>query len=227
MLPVKAVIFDLDDTLYLERDYVLSGFQAVACWAETNLDIPAEAGFAELKSLFERGQRGRTFNEWLLSFGHQDELVPQLVDIYRQHQPTLQPLAETHAVFATLRPLYRFGLISDGYLEVQQRKLAALQLAPFLDVIVFSDELGRDCWKPSVKPFHAALNALNLVGSEAVYVGDNPTKDFLGAKSAGMLTVRVQHASGIYANLTPPTPEHEPHVTISSLTELPSLLRNE
>lgn len=227
MPAVKAILFDLDDTLYLERDYVLSGFQAVAYWAETNLDIPAEPGFAQLKLLFEAGVRGRTFNEWLLYFGQRDDaLVGQLIDIYRQHQPTITPLVETQPVLAKLRPAYRLGLVSDGYLEVQRRKLAALQLAPLFDVVVFSDELGRDCWKPSVKPFQAALDALEVTGDEAIYIGDNPLKDFLGAKMLGMRTVQVEQAQGIYAGLKPPTSEHEPHFTVRSLADLPTLLRN-
>ncbi len=60
MPALRAVVFDLDDTLYPERAYVLSGFHAVAAWAEEQLKIPRRLGFAELRQLFEDGVRGNT-----------------------------------------------------------------------------------------------------------------------------------------------------------------------
>jgi putative hydrolase of the HAD superfamily len=60
MPALRAVIFDLDDILYPERAYVLSGFHAVAAWAEEQLKIPRRLGFAELRQLFEDGVRGNT-----------------------------------------------------------------------------------------------------------------------------------------------------------------------
>lgn len=57
------VVFDLDDTLYLERDFVMSGFQAVERWAEQRLGIQ---NFAEsCRQLFERGERQRVFDRRL------------------------------------------------------------------------------------------------------------------------------------------------------------------
>ena len=66
-LPVNVVLFDLDDTLYAERDYVFSGFEAVARWAEPRLGLPAKESSAELRRLFDCGVRGNTFNRWLES----------------------------------------------------------------------------------------------------------------------------------------------------------------
>ena len=53
----RAIVFDLDDTLYPERDYVLSGFRAIARWAAEHLRIPAEDGYRELAELFAAGVR--------------------------------------------------------------------------------------------------------------------------------------------------------------------------
>jgi putative hydrolase of the HAD superfamily len=217
----QAIVFDLDDTLYPERDYVFSGFRAVAGWAESHLGIPAVQGLAELKGLFEQGVRGDTFNRWLA--GHdlvQDDLAQQLVRAYREHEPSLIPFPEVPDLLSSLHQRYRLGLVSDGHLAVQQRKLAALSLDEHFDAVVFSDEWGREAWKPSTKPFEIVLERLAADAAKSVYVADNPTKDFLGARQAGMFTVWVRRPSSEYAHLSPPTAQHAPHWVVTSLTEL-------
>ena len=222
---LQAIVFDLDDTLYPERAYVLSGFQAVAAWAEECLGIPVAQGFAELRRLFDDGVRGDTFNRWLESHGFQpDSWVPQMVQIYREHNPHIEPYPEVPELLQRLRPRYRLGLVTDGYAEVQKRKLAALGLTSCFDVLVFSDEWGREAWKPNSRPFEIALQRLGVTGPEAVYVADNPTKDFLGARQAGMWTVRVRRPDGLYSHLEPPSPEHAPDVEIETLSDLETSL---
>lgn len=217
----QAIVFDLDDTLYPEREYVLSGFRAVAAWAEEHLGIPFAQGLGELKRLFEQGVRGDTFDRWLAGYGlASDSLVPPLVQVYREHEPALLPFPEVPGALDALRRRYRLGLISDGVLGVQQRKLAALGLAHHFDAIVFSDEWGQEAWKPSTKPFEVVLKRLAADAAKSVYVGDNPTKDFLGARRAGMFAVWLRRTDGEYAHLDPPTVQHTPHWTITSLSDL-------
>lgn len=223
----QAVVFDLDDTLFPERDYVLSGFRAVAAWAQAHLDIPAEVGFLELGNLFAQGVRGDTFDRWLaLHSLEPDELVPTLVHVYRGHRPILAPYAEVPGVLAALRRHYRLGLVSDGPLAVQQAKLHALGLGACFDAIVFCDQWGPEAWKPSTRPFRVALRRLQVSPSQAVYVGDNPIKDFIGARRAGLASVRIQRPTGEYGAQVPPTPEHAPDLTIGSLTELEQALED-
>lgn len=203
----------------------MSGFQAVAVWAEENLAIPAGHGLAELWSLFEAGVRGDTFNRWLGLHGlATDDLEPQMVRIYREHIPSLKPFHEVPSLLTTLHQHYRLGLVSDGYLDVQQRKLAALRLASYFDAIVFSDEWGREAWKPSTKPFEVVLERLCVTPPTSIYVADNSLKDFIGARRVGMRTVQVYRPGGEYALVDPPTPEHAPDCTINCLIELEELL---
>ncbi len=226
MPALQAIIFDLDDTLYPERDFVFSGFRAVAGWAETHLDIPAHDGFAELRSLFEQGVRGDTFNHWLAAHRLADDgLVTQLVQVYRGHTPQIKPFPEVLPLLQSLHRRYRLGLVSDGYLAVQQRKLAALGLSSYLDAVVLSDEWGAEAWKPSPYPFQVVLERLGAEASRTVYVADNPTKDFLGARQAGLRTVWVRRPGGVYGHLNPPSPQHTPDVEIAALTELESVLQ--
>jgi len=221
----QAVIFDLDDTLYPERDYVLSGFRAVSLWAEAHWGISAAEGFAELQELLDQGVRGNTFDRWLAS--HQipvNGAIQELVHIYRNHQPTLTPFPEVPELLSSLKNACRLGLLSDGYLEVQKRKLCALDLAHYFDAIVFSDEWGREAWKPSLKPFKEILARLRTDAGVSTYVGDNSTKDFLGARQVGMYTIWVKRPEGFYASLQPPTANHAPDFTLESLVELKPFL---
>lgn len=229
MPTLQAIVFDLDDTLYPEKSYILSAFQAVATWTETRLSIPRQRGFAELASLYEAGVSGNTFDCWLSSHGFSPEdWVPELVKVYRRHDPRIAPYDGVAEMLGRLRGRFRLGLVSDGYLEAQKKKLASLRIGEFFDIVVFSDEWGREAWKPSPIPFQAALKELKVAGAEAVYVADNPVKDFLGARRAGMWTVRVRRPEGVYSRLEPSSADHAPHVEISSLDQLePALERLE
>jgi putative hydrolase of the HAD superfamily len=95
MNKLKAIIFDLDDTLYSERDFVLSGFKTVATWASVNLGISKEVGYKTLFNLYIQGVRNNTFDRWLIIHEiNRPELVPILLDVYRRHYPNIYPLPE-------------------------------------------------------------------------------------------------------------------------------------
>ncbi len=221
----QAIVFDLDDTLYPEQDYVFSGFRAVARWVEKKMGIPFEIGFGELKSLFEQGIRGNTFNLWL---GKRElatnDMILELVRIYRDHAPVLTPFPDTLPLLGALAGHYSIGLVSDGYLDVQRRKFSALDLVDYFNAVVYSDEFGRMAWKPSTKPFEAVLQLLSADAQQTMYVADNPLKDFIGARQVGIFTIRIQRAGGEYSHIGPPTYQHAPDLTITSLLELQDIL---
>jgi putative hydrolase of the HAD superfamily len=222
---LKAIVFDLDDTLYPEESYVLSGFRAVAAHAAARIGWPAEQALAELSELHRAGVRGDTFNRWLQARAQDSpELVAELIAVYRGHKPCLEPFPGVLALLAGLRSSYRLGLVSDGYLQVQQAKLEALGLEPYLDAVVFSDSLGRASWKPSPIAFEAVLARLGVTAREAVYVADNPAKDFLGSRRLGMHGLRLRTPGCEHAAREPPTREHAPDGEIASLAELETYL---
>jgi putative hydrolase of the HAD superfamily len=115
---------------------------------------------------------------------------------------------------------YQIGLVSDGYLDVQQRKWMALGLDYLFDAVVFSDSLGRENWKPSTAPFKLVLERLKIAPEHSIYIGDNPRKDFLGARQLGMYTIQVKRTESEYGNLQPPGAEYCPDLTINSLAQV-------
>jgi putative hydrolase of the HAD superfamily len=216
----QAIVFDLDDTLYPEHEYVKSGFAAVAAWSAQQFGISADAGYCALLALFTAGVRGDTFNRWASNQGLPADAVPEMIAVYRAHAPQIKPFGFVPGLLQQLAAQARLGLVSDGYLAVQQRKFVALSLADYFSAVVFSDQWGRASWKPSPKPFQAVLEQLGVTGEAAVYIGDNPLKDFKGARQANMATVWVRYAHGDYSGLTPPSPEYGADFVVNNPGEL-------
>jgi putative hydrolase of the HAD superfamily len=190
---LRAVLFDLDDTLYPEQAYVLSGFRAAAQHGAAVLGLDAAALERACVRLFTAGRRSDIFDAALRLLGRPvtPQAVAFLVEAYRTHVPQLHLPEETAMVLRALRPRYRLGVITDGYAAVQRRKVAALGLEPLVDVIVYTDDWGRAAWKPAPDGFVAALEQLGIAPPQALYVGDNPAKDFIGARALGLQTIRL------------------------------------
>lgn len=221
MQNLKAIVFDLDDTLYPERQYVHGGMHAVAAWGHRQFGYPAERTAGELLELFAQHGSGTIFDSWLRDKGLElDEWLPSMVDAYRAHSPSISPHDGVRELLARLRHTYRLGLVTDGHLAVQQAKVTALGLEALIDAIVYSDELGREHWKPSVRPYQKVLSRLMIPPEHAVYVGDNPAKDFRGARELGMWTVRVRHPSSFRFQRESPTPQDAPDLEIPDLGQL-------
>jgi putative hydrolase of the HAD superfamily len=190
-----GVLFDLDDTLYPERDFVRGGFRAVARFLGPRTSRPPSALAARLEALHERSGRGKLFDALLeeLGMGGNDDLVRACVLVYRTHRPRLTPSPGVVDAITTLRGAgLRTGLVSDGLAGVQHRKLDALRaVARQLDVVVMTDELGPGLGKPSPVSFRVACRLLDLPPDNAFYVGNDPRKDFVGARAAGLRTIRT------------------------------------
>ena len=187
-----VIVFDLDDTLYLERDYVESGLLAVGIWMEQQLGI-AGAGPAMIDS-FRGGARGHIFDEALAlaGLGGSDGLIPRMVQVYRQHCPRIA-LAEDAVRFLSQRP-GRTGLaiITDGYLDAQKRKIRALGLHQLgVEMAVCTDRWGRGEWKPAPRAFKHVQSFFALPAKAFVYVADNPEKDFVAPQRMGWRTVQI------------------------------------
>jgi len=192
---LRAVLFDLDDTLYPERMFVDGGFRAVARLLAGRSDLSEEAIAARLWGLHVRDGRGRLFDTLVaeLGLGEDRELVAACVLVYRTHPVRLEPFPGVETLLDGLHAAgVRTGLVSDGYGAVQARKLAGLgPVAGRFDVVVLTDDLGPGHGKPSPTPFLVACRLLAVEPSATIYVGNDPRKDFAGARAAGLRTIRI------------------------------------
>ncbi len=150
---IRTLVFDLDDTLFPERAFVFSGFEAVDGWLRKEMTIH---GFLQQASAeFNAGARGDIFNLALRHLGAEDDpvVIRQMVEIYRAHRPRIALFADAAWALTHFGRRMELALLTDGYLAVQQRKVAALGIAERFAAIVYSDELGRNAWKPSQVPY--------------------------------------------------------------------------
>jgi putative hydrolase of the HAD superfamily len=193
--PPAAVLFDLDDTLYPERQFVDGGFRAVAGFLAGRMGRPAPALAERLWELHRRDGRGRLFNTLLTEIGLGDDadLVLACLMVYRSHRPSLEPFEGAEVAIADLGDAgVRTGVVSDGHAAVQRRKLEGLGgLANRFDVVVMTDELGAAHAKPSPVPFRVACRVLDVATDRSIYVANDPRKDFRGAREAGLATIRM------------------------------------
>lgn len=228
---LKAVLFDLDNTLYPEEQFVVSGFRAVAQTLGERLNLSADTLFQKmLKTLRDHG-RGKVFDRLLEEFQIDSaKWLPTLVQVYRSHQPLifLSP-----GVTAALRSLkdrgVKIGLVTDGLASVQRRKIAALGLDSVMDVIVCTEELGRGSRKPSTSPFEVALQLLNVPPGAAAYVADDVSKDFAGPNRLGMKSVQIRGAGfvGVPQSSLPADLVYRPGFTADSLDEALEVLERD
>lgn len=198
---VRFVVLDVDDTLYLERDYVRSGFQAVEAAAGI-------AGFAAAAwALFESGVRGDTFDQALAKLGppHDQVSVAELVRHYRTHAPTIDLSADARLL---LDRLHGAGVplagVTDGPLESQQAKVAALRLADWSVGVIFTAAYGPGFGKPHPRAFAELAERSGVAPHEHLYVADNPRKDFGGPQELGWSTVRVRRPGSLHEQLDTP-----------------------
>jgi len=226
MLHINAVIFDLDDTLYPERQYVRSGYTAIATHLRGALG--REERFEQW--LWDRFTRGETTNAFDALNEHfqldlPKERILELVTIYRGHTPEIRPYEGIRELLNGLRGSYKLGLLSDGFLPAQRIKLEALKVEPFFDAVVFTEEMSRECWKPSPAGFERIAELLDTPHESCAYVSDNPAKDFVAPNALGWATIQYVHPDQVHSGKSAP-PGGAPQVVIHRLDELTQVLRN-
>ena len=185
---IKGVIFDLDDTLYSEKDYIKSGYEAISEYLG--------GGYEE--KLWEYLEAGKPSIDWLLKdIGREDE-KDKVLSIYRSHKPNIHLYPGVSEMIQKLRSRgLKVGIITDGRPEGQKNKLNALNLK--VDDIIITDELGGPQFrKPCDIAFRIMITRWRMNPSDVVYVGDNITKDFQAPQQLGIRSIYFNNSEGLY-----------------------------
>jgi FMN phosphatase YigB (HAD superfamily) len=154
----RAVLFDLDDTLYPERRFMLSGFAAVARdAAETGM--PEREAFRLLVGAWRAGRRHAAFQDLCARVGLPTaSTVARWVTVFRTHQPRLRLPAISRQLLASLSASWAIGVVTNGLPAVQHAKIRALGLAPLVEAVVLAAEVGSGRGKPDSEPFLVCLD---------------------------------------------------------------------
>jgi putative hydrolase of the HAD superfamily len=219
------LVFDLDDTLYPERDYALGGFRAAADYATREWGVDDLA--PEMTRLLDSGMLGQLFGEVLRSVRPEATSgdLAALVKAYGAHAPQLKLFPDAAEVLAHYEDAGPIGLITDGHAKTQMAKVAALDIAPRFQSIIYTGALGPDraFHKPHPKAYEMMEQNIGQPGDQFVYVGDNPSKDFAAPNARGWLTVHVMRSGGIH-RAPIAIVGGEPQATVTDLMQLPDAI---
>ena len=176
----KIVVFDLDDTLYKEIDFLKSGYKSIC----EHYDLKGSV-YENMLSWYYAGQDvfSALINNYNLNIDKTD-----LLKIYREHIPNIKLDVSVICTLSKLKSQnFVMGIITDGRTITQNNKISALGLSKFIDDenIIISEDFGSE--KPSEKNYLYFQN--KYPDYNYIYVGDNIQKDFLAPNILGWNTI--------------------------------------
>lgn len=222
-----ALIFDLDDTLFAEVNYLFSAFEEIAGMTAPATGLDAGDLYRVLTDAHRRGDNAfDALTGHIASRGLTPPLTPgEMVAIYRRHKPAIRLAEGVEETLTRLKAGGAFmGIITDGRIGTQTAKIEALGLPRYFERehILISEATGHD--KLSRDAFEM-MQAMAPEGAEMVYIGDNPAKDFLWPRRLGWLTVMLRdRGENIHRQVMRADGEGCPEITIDDLCELPDVL---
>ena len=184
------IVLDLDDTLYDERQFVISGYKAVAKYIKRNFGIDEKLVFKELMKEMSIS-RSNVFDRFLRSHNILTKSpVNKCLMIYRKHKPDISLYTDALEFLKRHKdkPLY---IVTDGNWWVQKNKVKALNLDKYITHIYYTWQKGRKYAKPSIYFFNKICSFEKVLPSGVLYIGDDPNKDFVNIKKYGFQTIRL------------------------------------
>lgn len=214
-----VIVLDIDDTVYLERDFALSGYRHLDGWISQTRGV--EGFSATCRTLFEAGERRHIFDLALEKVGLRadPDLITDLVARYRGHVPQIQPCDDVQRFLALTPPIFRIGVITDGPAAMQLAKVQALGLDRHAGKVIATGLWPAGQGKPHPRAFIEMEGWSTLPPERHVYVADNATKDFVAPNSRGWVTVQICRPGRIHL-AEPPDARHAAQANIVSFDEL-------
>ena len=213
----RAVLFDLDDTLYPYRQFRTSGFAAVADHLHRMHGRSARHVLARLLRDARGGNRGCELQACLAAEDLPARYLDTLLEVVRGHTPRLRlPLQSAAVLRALRRDGWRLGIVTNGDPPVQRRKMAALALENAVDAVIYAADCGSGAGKPEPDAFLEAARRLCVRPGRAVFVGNDERCDIGGAAGAGMWPV-------LCTGWTPQAGPTAAHRVIGHLSAVPSV----
>ena len=190
------LIFDLDDTLYNEIEYVKSGFKEVSKFINKIFYINEIDSFDFMIKYLKRNGRGNIFNALLKKYGiYNKKNLIKCISIYRKHKPNILINKKVIDLLSILSKENSLYLLTDGNKLVQKNKVDALGIKKLFRRIFITHRYGIKNAKPSLYCFKKIKEIEKCNWSDMIYIGDNPNKDFVNLNKVGAKTVRILNGS--------------------------------
>jgi putative hydrolase of the HAD superfamily len=196
MMPIQAVLFDLDDTLWPILPVIARAETVLHDWLAIHAPAVAERFSIDqlrtqrlkLMAVDPRYQidlqalRQQALHDAFLSVGADVGKVAQAMQVFAAARNEVTLFADVLPTLEWLQPRVPLGAISNGTADLQ-----AIGLADYFDVILSAPRVG--CAKPGAAIFHLACDALHIEPAQALYIGDDPLLDIRAAQQVGMQTM--------------------------------------
>lgn len=209
---IKAVIFDLDDTLVSEYGFIVSGYRYMAGELAGRLCSSPEEIEDRLWELSKESY-ANAFNRLFDTYGvsYTEAELQELILAYRNHPADLKFYPDVYPALKWLKDRgILTGIISDGDPGRQRNKIrSAIAGLPdeekrrsdkdWFDEVILNDEFGGASYrKPNPHGFEVMAERLGVEPCEMIYIGDNPAKDFHIVADLPVRTARIIRENGIY-----------------------------
>jgi putative hydrolase of the HAD superfamily len=212
-MKIEHVFFDLDHTLWdFEKNSDLT-FQKIFSKHNINLEVddflkvykPLNRQFWKLYREEKitkqqlRYQRLKTaFDD--INYVISDDLINILANEYIECLPHFNHLFKgTFELLEYLKNNYALHIITNGFEEVQIKKMESSKISHYFDVVITSESVGVK--KPNAKVFHHALALANAKKENAIMIGDSIEADILGAINVGMEAIHCNFENEIINNI--------------------------
>lgn len=215
----RVVVFDLDDTLYKERDFLQSAYREIATVVESSDGAPQ--GIYD--QMLRWWQKGDNVFRLLIETYNVELTVDDLLTIYRSHVPAICLDETVRNLLDRLHQHSVLGVITDGRSMTQRHKVEALGLSAYMDEqdILISEETGYG--KPSDEPFRQIMEF--HPSCSYYYIGDNPAKDFEAPNRLGWTTIcLLDDGHNIHRQDFSLPPQMLPKYKVSQLTEIENII---
>lgn len=179
----KIIVFDLDDTLYKEIEFLKSAYAEIAVYIAMEVGLDKEVVLVELINFYRQGSN--VFEEIIKKY-RLTQNIEYFLDLYRRHVPQIQLTDDTLKVLKSLKSQnHVLGLLTDGRSSQQRNKIRSLGITDYFDAIVISQEIGSE--KPDKANY---IHFENQFGSgNYFYIADNMNKDFITPNKLGWTTI--------------------------------------
>tara|TARA_Y100000590_G_C15620490_1_gene977378 strand:- start:477 stop:1154 length:678 start_codon:yes stop_codon:yes gene_type:complete len=197
---IKAVIFDLDNTLLDFMDMKSKSIDsAVYGMIDAGLNMSVDSAKKEIYRIYdERGiEHQEVFDEFITNeLGHIDHkiLAAGIVSYRKVKEATLSLYSNVNSTLVELARMgIKLAVVSDAPSREAWIRICSVNLQHMFDtVITFDDTCKR---KPSPEPFMRAVNELDVKTEECIMIGDWPERDVLGASKIGMVSVFARYGN--------------------------------
>lgn len=214
-----CIVFDLDDTLYDEIDYVASGFQAVIALLDEDI---REKGRRFLERRLADRHLRHAFEDLAFALGLRSDIKEEWINAYRLHRPMITMRSGmTELIDRLQHRRVSMACVTDGRSIAQRAKIAALGLSRTFSHVSISEEVGVE--KPAPDAFLAVAAA--VPASAYCYIADNPAKDFVAGRQLGWYTIGLANERGLrLVDRDQVSPSYAPQLWCDSVTVLASAI---